>query len=134
MLRYAAQIACRQSLHEACTNSFMPEKGLSLLLENLSVLGLPSFPSLAIWRGAKRAATELRPGNLISQDGKLLHVMKSQYQQGVGRGHGMVHVELKDIQTNNKVLQRLRPGDTLETVIMEAKVGVTPRHSRAPGL
>ncbi|KAK9803345.1 hypothetical protein WJX73_006232 [Symbiochloris irregularis] len=66
-------------------------------------------------------ANELRTGNIIqSSDCRDCSVTKYEYSQGSGRQLGNVHLELRDVRTGRKTLERLRPYDMIEIVRVDS--------------
>ena len=64
---------------------------------------------------------ESAPMTLINRAGRRLQVVKQQHTQGVGRQHGTVQLELRDLATRAKQQERRRPGDLLEVVRLEGR-------------
>jgi len=69
-------------------------------------------------RGAKTAANNIRVGNLLDMDGRLLAVAKRQHVKP-GKGGAFVQLELKDIKTATKKNLRLRASDTVDAVQLD---------------
>ncbi|KAM7523063.1 hypothetical protein LguiA_012965 [Lonicera macranthoides] len=63
---------------------------------------------------------EVRPGNVIERKGRKYQVVKSQHTCQ-GRGGALIQVELRDIDSGNKVNERLRTDETVERVFVEEK-------------
>ncbi|KAL4429613.1 hypothetical protein ABPG77_008662 [Micractinium sp. CCAP 211/92] len=72
------------------------------------------------WRGVKKQANELRVGNVIEHQGKLLQVVSLQ-NRAMGRQLGNVNFELRDIVTKSKHPAKFRPYDMVEHVRLEGR-------------
>ncbi|KAL4458372.1 hypothetical protein ABPG75_013237 [Micractinium tetrahymenae] len=72
------------------------------------------------WRGVKKQANELRVGNVIEHQGKLLQVVSLQ-NRAMGRQLGNVNFELRDIVTKAKHPAKFRPYDMVEHVRLEGR-------------
>ncbi|KAI7840227.1 hypothetical protein COHA_006009 [Chlorella ohadii] len=82
---------------------------------------LPSLPqALQQLRGLKKQANELRVGNVIEHNGKLLQVVSLQ-NRAMGRQLGNVNFELRDIITKAKHPAKFRPYDMVEYVRLEGR-------------
>ncbi|KAM7528644.1 hypothetical protein LguiB_032054 [Lonicera macranthoides] len=83
--------------------------------------GVLSIPWSAMQlRGAKLRGIDVRPGNVIERKGRKYQVVKSQ-PTCQGRGGALIQVELRDIDSGNKVNERLRTDETVERVFVEEK-------------
>ncbi|PSC68390.1 Elongation factor P [Micractinium conductrix] len=71
-------------------------------------------------RGVKKQANELRIGNVIEHNGKLLQVVSMQ-NRAMGRQLGNVNFELRDIITKSKHPAKFRPSDMVEYVRLEGR-------------
>lgn len=71
-------------------------------------------------RGAKVSGTDVRFGNVIKRKGRIYQVLKSQHTQQ-GRGGATIQVELRDVDSGNKVTDRFRTDETIEKVFVEEK-------------
>lgn len=72
------------------------------------------------WRGVKKQANELRVGNVIEHQGKLLQVVSLQ-NRAMGRQLGNVNFELRDVVTKAKHPAKFRPYDMVEHVRLEGR-------------
>lgn len=82
---------------------------------------LPSLSqTLQQLRGLKKQANELRVGNVIEHNGKLLQVVSLQ-NRAMGRQLGNVNFELRDIITKAKHPAKFRPYDMVEYVRLEGR-------------
>ncbi|PRW59876.1 Elongation factor P [Chlorella sorokiniana] len=82
---------------------------------------LPSLSqALQQLRGIKKQANELRVGNVIEHNGKLLQVVSLQ-NRAMGRQLGNVNFELRDIITKAKHPAKFRPYDMVEYVRLEGR-------------
>ncbi|GAB4822133.1 hypothetical protein N2152v2_009179 [Parachlorella kessleri] len=101
--------------------SFVYKESLELLHPSHASC-LPSFCEAAVClqlRGVKKQANEVRSGNVLEVNGRLMQVVKHQHTQGAGRQLGNVQFELRDLVTKNKHLHRQRPYDMVELVRLE---------------
>lgn len=73
-------------------------------------------------RGVKTQANELRSGQVLIIDGKLLEVVKAEHTQGQGRMSGHVQLEARDLRSGSKRVERLRPSDTVERVLIARQI------------
>lgn len=64
---------------------------------------------------------QVRTGNILDVDGKLVQVLKHSYTQGTGRQLGNVQLELKELITGTKKPLRLRPNDMLDIVRLDER-------------
>lgn len=92
----------------------------------LSLLGNGALQSAgqydwATWRGAKKSADQLRTGDILDHDGKIVRVSKYSRHHGVGRGQGFVMVDLTDVRTGIKIPQKLRMTDAFELLELEPR-------------
>ena len=62
---------------------------------------------------------QVRAGNILEVDGKLMQVIKCSHTQGTARQLGNVQLELRDVLTRSKHPMRLRPGDAVFAVRLE---------------
>ncbi|GKD44382.1 putative elongation factor P (EF-P) family protein, partial [Tanacetum coccineum] len=69
---------------------------------------------------AKARGSDVRPGNVIERKGKVYQVVKAQHSTQ-GRGGAIIQVELRDVDSGNKVNERFRTDETVEKVYVEAK-------------
>ncbi|XP_065047337.1 uncharacterized protein LOC103990367 isoform X4 [Musa acuminata AAA Group] len=86
---------------------------------------LPCATLAAPWsalqsRGAKVLGTDVRIGNVIQRKGRMYQVLKAQHTQH-GRGGATIQVELRDVDTGNKITERFRTDEALERVFVEDK-------------
>ncbi|KAI4985743.1 hypothetical protein ZWY2020_018373 [Hordeum vulgare] len=87
----------------------------------------PSIGSLAAtpWaatqrRGAKMLGSDVKLGNVIQRRGRIYQVIKSHHSHQ-GRGGATIQVELRDVDTGNKIVERFRTDEALERVFVEDK-------------
>ncbi|XP_037443978.1 elongation factor P-like isoform X2 [Triticum dicoccoides] len=87
----------------------------------------PSAGSLAAtpWaatqrRGAKILGSDVKLGNVIQRRGRIYQVIKSHHSHQ-GRGGATIQVELRDVDTGNKIVERFRTDEALERVFVEDK-------------
>ncbi|KAE9462336.1 hypothetical protein C3L33_05750, partial [Rhododendron williamsianum] len=71
-------------------------------------------------RGAKYRGSDVKPGNVIERKGKIYQVVKAQHTVQ-GRGGACIQVELRDVDSGNKVNERLRTDEAVEKVFVEEK-------------
>ncbi|XP_074558996.1 uncharacterized protein LOC141814935 [Curcuma longa] len=72
------------------------------------------------YRGAKVLGTDVRPGKIVQRKDRIYQVLKAQHTQH-GRGGATIQVELRDVDTGNKVTERFRTDEAIETVFVEEK-------------
>ncbi|KAG9450375.1 hypothetical protein H6P81_010340 [Aristolochia fimbriata] len=71
-------------------------------------------------RGAKVHGADVRLGNVIQRRGRIYQVLNSQHTQH-GRGGATIQVELRDVDTGNKITERFRTDEAIEKVFVEEK-------------
>ncbi|KAL2540826.1 elongation factor P (EF-P) family protein [Abeliophyllum distichum] len=71
-------------------------------------------------RRARFSGGDVRPGNVIERRGKIYQVVKAQHTTQ-GRGGAIIQVELRDIDSGNKLNERLRTDETVEKVYVKEK-------------
>ncbi|XP_071720919.1 uncharacterized protein [Rutidosis leptorrhynchoides] len=71
-------------------------------------------------RFAKARGSDVRPGNVIERKGKVYQVVKAQHSTQ-GRGGAIIQVELRDVDSGNKVNERFRTDETVEKIYVESK-------------
>ncbi|KAJ4801246.1 Elongation factor P [Rhynchospora pubera] len=71
-------------------------------------------------RGAKMLGSDVRLGNVILRKGRIYQVIKAQHTQQ-GRGGATIQVELRDVDTGNKTVERFRTDEAIEKVFVEDK-------------
>ncbi|CAO2832874.1 unnamed protein product [Amaranthus hypochondriacus] len=71
-------------------------------------------------RGAKVIGSEVRVGNIVQRKGRIYQVIKAQHTQH-GRGGASIQVELRDVDSGNKVTERFRTDEAIEMVFVEEK-------------
>ncbi|XP_010257640.1 PREDICTED: uncharacterized protein LOC104597664 isoform X3 [Nelumbo nucifera] len=59
-------------------------------------------------------------GNVIQRKGRIYQVLKAQHTQH-GRGGATIQVELRDVDTGNKITERFRTDEAIERVFVEDK-------------
>ncbi|XP_044505421.1 elongation factor P isoform X2 [Mangifera indica] len=79
------------------------------------------FPwSVSQQRGVKVNASQVRPGNVIEKTGKFYQVIEAEHKMR-GRGGAMMQMELRDVDTGNKVSLRFGTEEAVERVFVQAK-------------
>ncbi|KAF3794467.1 Elongation factor p, partial [Nymphaea thermarum] len=63
---------------------------------------------------------QIRLGNIIQRKGRIYQVLKAQHTQH-GRGGATIQVELRDVDSGNKVTERFRTDEAIERVFVEEK-------------
>ncbi|KQK12597.1 uncharacterized protein LOC100824737 [Brachypodium distachyon] len=71
-------------------------------------------------RGAKMLGSDVKLGNVIQRKGHIYQVIKAQHSHQ-GRGGATIQVELRDVDTGNKIVERFRTDEALERVFVEEK-------------
>lgn len=66
------------------------------------------------WREARIVATSLKAGQSIFLKGKLFSILKATHHQGTARQIGNVQLELRDVRTHLKHIERLRSSADVE--------------------
>ncbi|CAI9108174.1 OLC1v1007720C1 [Oldenlandia corymbosa var. corymbosa] len=84
-----------------------------------------SSSSSLLWRlgqlrHARFTGADVRPGNVIERKGKIYQVIKAQHTTQ-GRGGAIIQVELRDVDSGNKVNERLRTDEAIERVYVQEK-------------
>lgn len=69
----------------------------------------------------KISANSLKIGNIIVQDGRLMLIAKAPEHVKPGKGPAYVQLELKDIKTKTKTVQRISSSDYLEKAHLEQR-------------
>ncbi|KDD72888.1 hypothetical protein H632_c2774p1 [Helicosporidium sp. ATCC 50920] len=69
-------------------------------------------------RDASKQANDLRTGNVIELNERLLEVIKFQHVNS-GRQSGLIQLELRDLKTRNKQPAKFRPSDSVEVAHIE---------------
>lgn len=85
----------------------------------LDVLRRPGLRTMSI--NFKKQANEVRSGNIIEIEGRLMQVIKQAHTQGVGRQLGNVQLELRDMLNQSKKPLRLRPSDIVDVVRLDER-------------
>ncbi|XP_042405352.1 elongation factor P-like isoform X1 [Zingiber officinale] len=124
------QIARRrffQTVLSCCSSPPFSSAGISTLTRRRDGLNLSLHrATLAVpWaalqsRGAKILGTDVRPGKIVQRKGRIYQVLKAQHTQH-GRGGATIQVELRDVDTGNKVTERFRTDEAIESVFVEEK-------------
>ncbi|KAJ4724027.1 elongation factor P-like [Melia azedarach] len=79
------------------------------------------FPwSFTQHRGVRVNASHVRPGNVIEKTGKIYQVLDAEHKQR-GRGGAMMQMELRDVDTGNKVSLRFGTEEAVERVFVQDK-------------
>ncbi|KAL1809564.1 hypothetical protein DCAR_0729114 [Daucus carota subsp. sativus] len=68
----------------------------------------------------KFCGSDVRPGNVIERKGKIYQVVKMMHRTP-GKGGALIQVELRDVDSGNKVNERLRTDEAIERVYVEQK-------------
>ncbi|KAJ3670187.1 hypothetical protein LUZ60_010511 [Juncus effusus] len=93
----------------------------SLTRRTDAAAGLRSVPWAAMQtRGAKMLGSDVRLGNVIQRKGRIYQVLKAQHTHQ-GRGGAIIQVELRDVDSGNKIVERFRTDEALEKVFVEDK-------------
>lgn len=71
-------------------------------------------------RQARFSGADVRPGNVIERKGKIYQVVKAQHTTQ-GRGGAIIQVELRDVDSGNKLNERFRTNEAIEKVFVEEK-------------
>ncbi|XP_052194399.1 uncharacterized protein LOC127802562 isoform X2 [Diospyros lotus] len=66
-------------------------------------------------RGAKYRGSDVKPGNVIEKKGKIYQVLKAQHTVQ-GRGGACIQVELRDVDSGNKINERFRTDEAIENL------------------
>uniref|UniRef100_A0A0D9ZEQ0 Translation elongation factor P/YeiP central domain-containing protein n=1 Tax=Oryza glumipatula TaxID=40148 RepID=A0A0D9ZEQ0_9ORYZ len=109
---------------------------LAAVLRDQTAGSLAAAPWAAIQRrGAKMLGSEVKLGNVIQRrvlwittypiplvnlQGRIYQVIKAQHSHQ-GRGGATIQVELRDVDTGNKITERFRTDEALERVFVEEK-------------
>lgn len=99
--------------------------GAASQLRGPSAAALPRGTLAAPWaaiqnRGVKVLGIDVRVGNVIQRKGHIYQVLKAQHTQQ-GRGGATIQVELRDVDSGNKITERFRTDEAIESVIVEDK-------------
>ncbi|XP_042480019.1 elongation factor P isoform X2 [Macadamia integrifolia] len=87
--------------------------------DKLLPLGFLVTPWSAVQnRGAKVLGTDVRPGNVIQRKDRIYQVLKAQHTQH-GRGGATIQVELRDVDSGNKITERFRTDEAIEIFVEE---------------
>src|SRR4029078_12269243 len=70
---------------------------------------------------AKVEAVEIRVGNLLEWDKRVVRVIKSYHVHVGGRGGAFMQVEMKDIEAGTKTNQRFRTEDKIERAFVDPR-------------
>ncbi|KAK9811306.1 hypothetical protein WJX72_001490 [[Myrmecia] bisecta] len=112
----------RQAKAIETTETINALEGVRLISVNPEVEGeRDEWRRVTELRQYKKQANEIRTGNIIDLNGRLLQVTKFQHTQGSGRQLGNVQLELRDLKLGSKHLERKRPYDMVEVARLEAK-------------
>uniref|UniRef100_A0A2N9EF02 Translation elongation factor P/YeiP central domain-containing protein n=1 Tax=Fagus sylvatica TaxID=28930 RepID=A0A2N9EF02_FAGSY len=76
--------------------------------------------SLTQHRGIKCSGSDVKVGNVIEKKGRIYQVVKTDHSHE-GRGKATIKVELRDIESGNKVSQRLGTDENVERVFVQEK-------------
>ncbi|CAL9104635.1 Elongation factor [Musa troglodytarum] len=124
------QTARRRFLRTLLFGNFPPppspaSSSIATLVRGSLDRSLPCATLAAPWsalqsRGAKVLGTDVRIGNVIQRKGRMYQVLKAQHTQH-GRGGATIQVELRDVDTGNKITERFRTDEALERVFVEDK-------------
>jgi translation elongation factor P len=85
----------------------------------LDISRRPGLRTMSI--NIKKQANEVRSGNIIEIEGRLMQVIKMSHTQGVGRQLGNVQLELRDMMSRAKRPLRVRPSDTVDVVRLDER-------------
>ena len=67
----------------------------------------------------------IKPGNVIEHKGSLWVAIKISHVKP-GKGGAFAQVELKNLRNNSKLNERFRSSETVERIILEEKMIVSP--------
>ncbi|KAG2500200.1 hypothetical protein HYH03_001780 [Edaphochlamys debaryana] len=70
-------------------------------------------------RGAKKAASQVRSGDLVQRDGKPFRVVKFHWMHGQARAAGFVTLDLQDLATGSRTSEKHRLEDQVELADVE---------------
>ncbi|KAG2675241.1 hypothetical protein I3843_13G154300 [Carya illinoinensis] len=76
--------------------------------------------SVSQHRGIKISGSDVKVGNVIEKKGRMYQVLKTDHSHE-GRGKATIKVELRDIESGNKVSQRLATYESVEKVYVQQK-------------
>ncbi|KAL8529038.1 hypothetical protein ACS0TY_006486 [Phlomoides rotata] len=82
---------------------------------------LGSLWSTTQLRHARFSGSDVRPGNVIERRGKLFEVINAHHTTQ-GRGGAIMQVELRDVDSGNKVNERLRTDESVEKIFVQEKL------------
>ncbi|XP_068642736.1 uncharacterized protein [Aristolochia californica] len=121
LIRRFPRALCTAALHY-CRDPIQKAAALPSGFANLPESCSPLFtPWTAIQlRGVKALGTDVRLGNVIQRKGRIYQVLKAQHTQH-GRGGATIQVELRDVDTGNKITERFRTDEAIERVFVEEK-------------
>eukprot|EP00250_Pteridium_aquilinum_P007665 c17337_g1_i1 orf=112-807(+) len=109
----ATRAFLQKGRHLCSSNSTLESTSHDLVLLQLPCLLQQS-------RGAKVLGSDVREGNVVERKGRMMEVLKTQHTQQ-GRGGATIQVELRDIQSGLKSIERFRTSETIEKVFCESK-------------
>jgi len=66
-------------------------------------------------------ATNLREGNVIDLEGRILRVLSANHHRGVGRGSAMIRTKLRDVISGESFDKTFDPEDRLELARLEKR-------------
>ena len=95
-------------------------KPAKVFILGAGVAGLQAI-STARRLGAVVEANDVRPGNIIEVNGRLMQVVKQNHSQGNARQIGNVQFELRDVLNKSKHPLRLRPSDMVDVVRLDER-------------
>ncbi|KAK7847890.1 elongation factor p [Quercus suber] len=97
--------ACHNHIHRRSDTWLSPSSSANLLR---------SPWSLTQHRGIRVSGSDVKVGNVIEKKGRIYQVVKTDHSHE-GRGKATIKVELRDIESGNKVSQRLGTDESVET-------------------
>ncbi|XP_031283276.1 uncharacterized protein LOC116141934 isoform X3 [Pistacia vera] len=82
----------------------------------------PRGPSVNIVASKSTPLMQVRPGNVIEKTGKFYQVIEAQHKQR-GRGGAMMQMELRDVDSGNKISLRFGTEEAVERLLVRMVVG-----------
>ena len=68
-------------------------------------------------------ANQMRPGHILEHNGKLMVVLKTAIVQP-GKGGAFIQLEMKDVRTGNKMVERFRTQESVERAVVLPRLGL----------
>ncbi|KAF3953057.1 hypothetical protein CMV_021454 [Castanea mollissima] len=98
--------ACHSHIHRRADTWLSPSSSANLLR---------SPWSFTQHRGIRVSGSDVKVGNVIEKKGRIYQVVKTDHSHE-GRGKATIKVELRDIESGNKVSQRLGTDESVESM------------------